>query len=55
MTDHKWPNDALVASKRIVESMGCGSLTFLGVGARHGETGSMLWVSSEIAQRFGNF
>lgn len=54
MKDHKWPDDALVASKRIVESMGYSDLTFLDVGAHHGETGNMLWTSSETAQRFGN-
>ena len=38
MTDHKWPDDALVASKRIVESMGRSDFTFLDVGAHHGES-----------------
>lgn len=38
MTDHKWPDGALVASKRIVESMGRSDFTFLDVGAHHGES-----------------
>jgi hypothetical protein len=54
MTIHMWPDDELVASKRIVESMGYRNLTFSDVGVHHGEAVNMLWASGETAQKLGN-